>query len=250
MFDRVLYKENAKQVYKGNYWSCILASGIVLLINMLFNGNNEGSKITFNFAESGFDGVTTAVADVPVLNVLSQVGLALSAAVLAIVAVIISIAISVFVLNMLRIGLAKYYIEAREGNYDINNLLFAYRNGYLSNSMITMVIKSFTIFLWSLLLVIPGIIKAYELRFVPYILADDPSVTWQEAFEMSKAMTDGHKMDLFVLDLSFIGWKIFDSLTFGIGQFLTAPYYEATEAEAYSALGFRRSPTGTEYFEV
>ena len=62
----------------------------------------------------------------------------------------------------------------------------------------------FCTFLWSLLLIIPGIVKSYEYRMIPYLLADHPEMSKDEAFAASKAMIDGNKWDAFVLDFSFI----------------------------------------------
>lgn len=68
-------------------------------------------------------------------------------------------------------------------------------------------------FLWSLLLIIPGIVKSYEYRMVPYLLADCPDLSTEDAFRISREMMDGEKMNAFILDLSFIGWKILSSIT-------------------------------------
>lgn len=236
MFNRKECKEKAKQVYKGNYLSCILASGIVFVINMVFGGNSEGSKVTINFSHDVLNQAINSLKNAPVLYTLTKSQLAIIVVLVLIVGLVLIIVVGVFVSNMLRIGLVKFYTEARSGNYDINNLLFAYRNGYTKNSIVTMLMKDLSIILWALLLIIPGIIKAYELRFVPYILAEDPSLSREEVLSMSKSLTSGHKMDLFVLDLSFIGWKLFDIITLGFGQFLTLPYYEATDAEVYAML--------------
>ena len=62
----------------------------------------------------------------------------------------------------------------------------------------------------------PGIIKSYEYRMIPYILAENPSINWREAFRLSKAMMDGQKWNTFVLDLSFIGWDLLSAVTGGL----------------------------------
>jgi len=93
------------------------------------------------------------------------------------------------------------------------------------------------VFLWSLLLVIPGIVKAFAYCLTPYILADCPNVTATNALKLSMRMTKGHKMDLFVLALSFIGWMILSALTFGILYFVyVGPYMYATFAGFYTQL--------------
>lgn len=99
-----------------------------------------------------------------------------------------------------------------------------------------MLVSKVYIFLWSLLLIIPGIIKAYAYRMVPYILADNPNIGVNEAITLSNEMTRGHKFDMFVLDLSFIGWYILGSIALGIGVLFVMPYENATNAELYLVL--------------
>ena len=92
------------------------------------------------------------------------------------------------------------------------------------------------IFLWSLLLIIPGIIKAYSYSMCFYILADNPDMGIREALNESKRITHGYKMDLFILDLSFLGWAILSVLTLGIGFFWLIPYMQVTTGNAYRRL--------------
>ena len=84
---------------------------------------------------------------------------------------------------------------------------------------------------------IPGIIKGYEYMMIPYLLAENPDMSRQDAFAESKRMMDGNKMDAFVLDLSFIGWFILGAITFNIVNILyTTPYMELAHAELYHTL--------------
>ena len=81
----------------------------------------------------------------------------------------------------------------------------------------------------------PGIVKSYEYRMVPYILAENPGMNRSEAFAISKQMMNGQKWDVFVLDLSFIGWHLLSGITLGIvGIFWVNPYVQATNAELYT----------------
>ena len=90
------------------------------------------------------------------------------------------------------------------------------------------------LFLWTLLLIIPGIVKAYEYRMVPYILAEQPDINYSDAFSISKQMMDGQKMDTFILDLSFIGWTLLETITCGLtGIFWSQPYIDAVNGELY-----------------
>ena len=86
------------------------------------------------------------------------------------------------------------------------------------------------------LLIVPGIIVAIGLSMAPYILKDDPQISAMDALMKSWKMTNGHKMKLFWLGLSFIGWIILGLITFGIGFFLIAPYIETTFAHYYEDL--------------
>ena len=91
--------------------------------------------------------------------------------------------------------------------------------------------------LWSLLFIIPGIIKSYEYRMVPYLLAENPDMDMHEAFERSKNMMMGNKFDTFVLDISFIGWRFLSALTANILDiFYVNPYVFLTDAELYVKL--------------
>ena len=95
-------------------------------------------------------------------------------------------------------------------------------------------------FLWSLLLFVPGIIKACSYSQAMYILAENPGISPTEAINRSKAMMDGHKMEYFLLNLSFIGWALLSALTFGIGSLWLTPYENA----AYAAFYIERTGRG------
>lgn len=90
--------------------------------------------------------------------------------------------------------------------------------------------------LWSVLLIVPGIIKAYSYAMTPYILADEPQLKNNAAIEKSMRMMRGHKMDLFLLDLSFIGWFLLSCLTLGLGFLLLFPYWQTARAHFYQDL--------------
>ena len=98
------------------------------------------------------------------------------------------------------------------------------------------IITNFFVFLWSLLLVIPGIIKAFSYSMAPFILADNPELTAREALSESKRIMDGHKFDLFVLQLSFFWWYLLGAITFGIAYIYVVPYFEATMTNFYNEI--------------
>ena len=92
------------------------------------------------------------------------------------------------------------------------------------------------VMLWSMLFVIPGIVKYYAYSMAYYIKVDHPEMKWNECLKARQEMMKGHKMDRFVLDLSFIGWMFVGALCFGIGLLWVIPYYRATEAQFYESV--------------
>lgn len=106
-------------------------------------------------------------------------------------------------------------------------------------------LRGLYIALWSLLLVIPGIVKSYSYAMTPYIMIEHPEMTANEAITASRQLMDGHKMELFLLQLSFIGWMILNMFTLGIGSLWLHPYMQATEAAYYRYLTGTCRPTDT-----
>ena len=95
------------------------------------------------------------------------------------------------------------------------------------------ILMAVRVFLWSMLFVIPGIIAAYRYRFAVYNLLSDSSLTASQAIALSCRQTQGMKIDLFVLDLSFIGWSLLTSLTFGLLGIWTMPYMKLSDLGYY-----------------
>ena len=91
-------------------------------------------------------------------------------------------------------------------------------------------------FLWSLLFIIPGIIKTFSYSMAPFILADNSNLTASEALSESIRIMDGHKFDLFVLQLSFFWWYLLGAITFGIAYIYVVPYFEATMTNFYNEI--------------
>ena len=107
-------------------------------------------------------------------------------------------------------------------------------------------LASIYVFLWGLLFIIPGIIKSYSYSMIMYIIAENPGISAKEALKRSKEMMEGHKMEFFVLGLSFYGWTVLTVLTFGIAGIWTIPYMSATTANFYNEI----KPQETFYTEA
>lgn len=97
----------------------------------------------------------------------------------------------------------------------------------------TLFLTGIYIFLWTLLLIIPGIVKSYSYSMTGYVLKDHPELSFDAAIERSMLLMQGHKMDLFILHLTFIGWALLSLFTFGIGILWLLPYMEATQVQFY-----------------
>lgn len=99
-----------------------------------------------------------------------------------------------------------FFMRTREESTGMGELFWAFRQGQFWHIVLIMLVMKVKIFLWGLLFVIPGIVKSYEYRMVPYILAENPNLQMSEVFALSREMTMNQKMNIFVLDLSFIPW--------------------------------------------
>ena len=156
---------------------------------------------------------------------------------IATVVILIVLVAKVFVGNLLKMGGYRFFILNQTAQPGIGTLLDGFRSGHYVNIVLTMFLRDLFTALWSLLLVVPGIVKHYEYLMVPYIIAENPAMDYKEAFQISKQMMDGNKWDAFVLDLSFIGWTLLGVCTFGILLvFYVEPYIYLTRAELYHAL--------------
>ncbi len=103
-------------------------------------------------------------------------------------------------------------------------------------SIVLCLLQSVFIFLWSLLFVIPGIVKTYSYALAYYIANDNPTLGANECITKSREMMSGHKWQLFCLDLSFIGWYILGALCLGLGTYLVTPYHQMARANFYAEL--------------
>ena len=136
----------------------------------------------------------------------------------------------------LKVGKNAYYIRQREDCGKFGNLGIAFMKGKYKGTIKTIFLRDLYLWLWSLLFVIPGIIKSYSYFMVPYIAADNPELPSSRVFEISKQTMKGEKWNLFVLQLSFILWHMGCLITCGLGYLFLTPYLEATYAELYACL--------------
>ena len=148
-----------------------------------------------------------------------------------------TVVVPLLIIGPLAIGEAKVFLNLTRSNdpVKIEDTFTGFTSDIGGNIVLGLLVTLFT-FLWSLLFVIPGIIKAYSYSMAFYIKHDNPTYTWQQCIDESRKMMDGNKMRLFLLDLSFIGWIIVGVLCLGIGTLWVAPYMATAHANFYEEI--------------
>ena len=246
MWTRRDLKEKGKINFKKFYWKAVLVCFITLLLTGGLNGNigyrinnNDNTSINNNYNEY-YDDYYSDEYDEEALDIINNVinsGIIHIFTGMAIIIGIIGFLVKLLIVYPIEIGKNNFFMGIRKEEKSLDSLICIYKSGYLKNTILTMFLKGLFQWLWSLLLIIPGIIKSYEYRMIPYILSENPSISRQRAFEISKDMMRGNKWNTFVLDLSFLGWEILSAITIGIlGIFYVNPYVQGTNAELYAYL--------------
>ena len=140
--------------------------------------------------------------------------------------------IQIIVGGVVKLGYATFLLKQHDGqNADPEDLLSHFN--HFGDGFVLNLLTGIYIILWSLLLVIPGIVASYSYSMAPFLLVENPGMTPSEAITASKEMMDGHKWELFCLDFSFLGWRLLGALTFGIGALFVTPYMNAAYAAFY-----------------
>ena len=132
-------------------------------------------------------------------------------------------------------AVTKIYLRLVKGTKPELADLFAEFSNFWPMFKVTFLTGLYT-FLWSLLFIIPGYIKALSYSQARFVIAENPDITATEAIERSKEMMEGHKMELFVLQLSFFGWYILVALTLGLAGIYADPYINATLVNFYNKI--------------
>lgn len=206
-------KDNAKQSLRGNWGWAIIVFLITAIIFGIFTGaghwldetyiNYDGTNIFYRFAS-------------PIGSILLWIGSF--------------------------IGLSRNiaFLELRDDQKEEKPYMAAFSvftENRFGPELINFVLVSIFTFLWTWLLIIPGIIKAYSYSMTPYIVKDmvasDKQVGATDGINASKELMKGHKMNLFIFDLSFLGWNILAAITCGLGYLWVTPYYQTAKANFY-----------------
>lgn len=206
-------KDNAKQYLRGNWGWAIIVFLITAIIVGIFTGaghwldetyiNYDGTNIFYQFAS-------------PIGSILLWIG------------------------SFIGLGRNIAFLELRDDQKEEKPYMAAFSvftENRFGPELINFVLVSIFTFLWTWLLIIPGIIKAYSYSMTPYIVknmvASDKQVGATDGINASKELMKSHKMDLFIFDLSFLGWNILAAITCGIGYLWVTPYYQTAKANFY-----------------
>jgi len=134
------------------------------------------------------------------------------------------------------LGMVMFFLSLSRATNPQASLIFKGFDNWIS-AFLTLLAMSILIFLWTILLIVPGIIATLSYNMTFFILADNPDLKPLEALRRSKHMMQGHKMELFMLNFSFIGWLFLSVITCGILFILyVGPLYYATITEFYESL--------------
>lgn len=197
------YKNEALSALRGNWANALVATIIFIALALFFSSNDAINSYYQRIVINPFIGYSLSF-------------------------------VSLFVLLPLAVGYSNSMrVLLETGDNRLTNNSFSLGFGNWLHVVWGMILSTIYIFLWTLLLIIPGIIKSYSYALTPYILVEHPEMSANEAIEESMRLMDGHKFDLFYLQLSFIGWAILSILSLGLGVFWLIPYQMTAQAAFY-----------------
>lgn len=231
MWSREELKNRAKAVLRGSYWKAFLVS----LVLGFAAGGSSGGFPSWNFNQRSLPNYYDGYYESP-WNTDVILPIIIAAIAVSILVILFALAFRIFLGYTLEVGCKRYFVKSTQNDVNLNNIGFGFNKIKYLSILKAMLWKDLFTFLWSLLFLIPGIVKSYSYAMVPYILADNPNTDYRRAIELSMKMTNNQKLEMFILDLSFIGWSILGLLACCIGIVFLQPYINATKAELYIVL--------------
>lgn len=228
MWNRADLKSDAKLALRGRYWQAFLVSLLATVILNIFGTvdlvmNLDALRLTLMHQAAP-------------LEIFNQMQIDRTVKFL-------DLFWGIFVGYPIMIGLMRFFLRNRAGEGNSNDLFTVFFRSY-GNRVGALFVTRLFVFLWTLLLIVPGIIKTLEYCLVPYILSDSPEMPGSRAREISRTLTDGQKGRILVLMLSFLGWYALGLVCAWVGTLFVDPYYQATMAELYITLRDRALQDG------
>lgn len=218
----------ARQSLTGNYWSAVLVAFVASIFGALVVNSHSFS----------LDIDEEVIKNLPqifktVLILIGSIG-----GTLGLVSFVLG--------GVVQLGYAQYLLKQHDREITSVKELFSQFDRF-GQAFLQKFLRGLYTFLWTLLFIIPGIIKSFSYAMTPFIMAENPNMTAKEAITASKQLMEGHKWELFCLGFSFIGWYLLAALTLGIGTFFLNPYVEAAYAAFYRD---KISPKNVTYYDA
>ena len=211
----------ARQTLAGKWGIAVLAGFLAALLGGLVVGSGAGPNL--NLEEEELRHIPKVL--LPYIMMLASIG-----GILGIVRFIVG--------GPVKLGYCRFLLKMHDGEDAQVGDLFS-RFDRFGDGFCLELLTSLYIMLWSLLFIIPGLVKAYAYAMAPFILEENPNMTPSEAINASRELMDGHKFDLFCLHWSFFGWALLSVLTLGIGSLWLNPYMNAATAAFYRSIAGR-----------
>ena len=226
-------KNKGKSSFKANYWPSVV---VAFLLGLFATGSTGTVYKSSSSAVEG-SGESQRLSDA-----ISSLSPAELTAVLAIVGgtvflvMVVSIILKIFLFNPLTVGCYRFFRKnAEAAGAPLGTITEGFSE--YGRVFLTLFLRDLFLALWTSLFIIPGLIKGYSYRMVPYIIKDNPELSATEVITRSREMMNGNKWRAFLFDLSFLGWELLSLITCGIvGLFWTDPYKKNSDAALYLEL--------------
>lgn len=282
MWTRKELKRRAKEALKRNYWRIVLVAFLAVILGggltaatSAGGGGTTGSgkqqkktaAVTddmeisiYEHASETVEGTagednTDAVAEnmdaaeqekngTSIADALVVSGVIIAIIIVALCVFAFAYALMALLYNPFYTGVCRFMLKSVDDRAEVKEIAYGFDHSY-KNVVKTMFHADLRVLAWSLLFIIPGIYKKYQYRMVAYILAEHPDMGYKETLRLSSDIMNGEKWHAFVLDLSFIPWRMLGMITCGIvGVFYVNPYIYLTNAALYRELSERREDDG------
>ena len=207
----------ARESLKGNYWYAVMVAFVAAIFGALMI---NGGSYSVNIEERA----TELFGNLPTIVKTYLIIAASTAGAINFVAFILG--------GVVQLGYAQYLLKQQDREVNSVKDLFSQFDRF-SQGFLQAFLRGLYTFLWTLLFIIPGIVKSFAYAMTPFLMAEDPNLTAKEAIKLSQERMMGHKGELFCLGLSFIGWSLLAALTGGIGNIFLNPYMNAAYAAFY-----------------
>ena len=207
----------ARESLKGEYWYAVLTAFVASIFGaLLVNGGSFSVNVEERFSE--------LVTKLPAIIKWYLMIVGSAAGALSLVNLILG--------GVIQVGYADYLLKQHDREIHSTKDIFS-KFDYFAQGFLQLLLRNIFTALWTLLFIIPGIVKSFAYAMTPFIMAENPDMSAKEAIKLSQEKMMGHKGELFWLGLTFFGWSLLATLTGGIGYIFLNPYMNAAYAAFY-----------------